>query len=110
MSMREILQVAKGFIERGYTKQYFARNGNDAPVDSKDPNAVCWCAAGAVRRAVPKGVQSELMEYDALYQLRLSLPEGASNDLVEYNDRPTTTKEDILALFDRAIASIGDAS
>jgi hypothetical protein len=41
--------------------------------------------------------------YRARQALRRALPEGFSS-VIAYNDAPTTTHADILALFDRAIA------
>jgi hypothetical protein len=40
------------------------------------------------------------------YRLAVQLPDGWSG-VVEYNDAPSTTHADILALFDRAIAEVG---
>lgn len=43
-----LLERAKGFIERGWTRGAYARDENGDGVGSRNPTAVCWCAAGAL--------------------------------------------------------------
>lgn len=64
------------------------------------------CIMGAVARShdFNKGI-NEYLEANAA--LREAIPaEAPRRNLPAYNDRPETTKEDVLALFDRAIESV----
>lgn len=48
--MRDILERAYHLIDdkRRWTQFQYARDSLEGRVDSKDPAAVCWCAAGAI--------------------------------------------------------------
>lgn len=101
------LRSARALIEKpeAWTKGELARNASGSPTSSKAPDAVCFCAEGAVRRAVP---DNHRFAYacDALVDVTASeadifIPVSA------INDDPNTTHADILALFDRAIAKAG---
>ena len=57
----------------------------------------CYCVLGAVRSVDWRG------GLEVIGVLRRSLPEYGS--VVEFNDDPATTHDDIISLFDRAIAA-----
>ena len=46
-----LLEAAAGHIERGWTTGANARDGRGHPVSSEKPEAVCWCAQGAMSKA-----------------------------------------------------------
>ena len=45
-----LLEAAAGHIERGWTTGANARDGRGHPVSSEKPEAVCWCAQGAMAK------------------------------------------------------------
>ena len=99
MTNKEILTKARGLIEKGWTKNTFARNPNGNPVFAKDPSACKWCASGAIWAVTGPEDNHRRRE---LWELLDSL---VDSDLAPtYNDAPTTTQADILTLYDKAIA------
>lgn len=84
----------------------------------KDPETGCVCAEGAILAAVhgepvsSPGLLSE-SEYDIftdaeqyLSRLISDETEGEENSVIGFNDRDTATRDDIVALFDRAIEKV----
>ncbi len=110
MTTREILIAARKKIERPecWTKGAYARRADGTYVGDSGINedgfisadAVCFCALGACR-AVSGSLTDES---PAARQIRDALG-GRQYDLSAFNDAPTTTHADVLALFDRAIAA-----
>ena len=101
-SVKENLIAAKALID---TPAKWVRG------DYRDTVTGCMCAIGSVARAMelsPGKVEASTFEGKAL---ALALPEGWERDtvaIVEFNDDPTTTHADVMAMFDRAIAAQGD--
>jgi hypothetical protein len=97
----EKLQEARALIERGWCKFASAKTAHGNHVDPTSEYAVSWCAYGAITRVEPDSNEA----FVALL-MRLELPAewDDENAIGDYNDDVRTTKEDILALFDRAIA------
>ena len=50
----ELLSAARELIadEARWTRDWSAKRGDGMPVEPESPEATCWCALGAVRRAV----------------------------------------------------------
>ena len=69
----------------------------------RDPNATQFCALGALDYAITYDPNT----FNSCVNLMLHALEGMEDGIYKrvstYNDRPETTKEDILALFDKAI-------
>jgi len=82
-----------------WTREYSARNADGVGVDPLDPEAVRWCALGAMRVVNPNGciVGSP---YEALTR---ALNPGSADGIADFNDH--RTHEEVLALFDKAIAA-----
>jgi hypothetical protein len=101
----EKLQEARALIERGWCKFYGAKTAKGSYVDPESRYAVAWCAYGALIRVDP-GERLDLLSrlYNAFPPEML----GEDDLLGDYNDDPKTTKEDILSLYDRAIAKAKD--
>jgi hypothetical protein len=95
MTTAAYLREARQRIERGWCQGTWARTGDGAPTHSQDERANQWCALGAL------SCVGALLNGDNF--LHMALPAGWK--LVgDFNDAPGRTKEDILALYDRAIA------
>lgn len=98
------LRAARKLIERpeAWTKKEEARDSDGNSVGATSDYATCWCSLGAVERVCggwnARYVAAELALADVL-------PKHSGAVVWEYNDAPTTTHADILALFDRAIAA-----
>lgn len=106
-TLLQILTEARELVSRGWMQGHYY-----------DPETHCYCATGAIMRAVgyllPVGIPSpdcmllresmlvaiERMER-AMPQSRFPMPGYLS--LACWNDQPTTTQADVVALFDRAI-------
>lgn len=103
MSVRENLIAAKALID---TPEKWGR-------EEYTPNPGCFCVIGALCEAMalsPATIEAESAEARAL---ALALPEGWERNgwyLPNFNDDPTTTHVDIMALFDRAIAAQDEAA
>jgi hypothetical protein len=93
MTTVEILKAARAKIEQGWTQKALAR---DAYGDPARGNGCSWCAEGAL--VAVTGGRSKAFGY-----LRESLPDGF-NDTAIYNDAPGRTQQEILDLYDAAIA------
>lgn len=90
-------------VEKGWTRNEFARDAEGCPSSYRGPDAVCFCARGAILRA---GDVPDCEDYAPGERfLERALPNGPYyGSIVSFNDSPFTTKEDVLALYDRAIA------
>ena len=77
----------------------FAQDANGVPVGPFDEWACKFCTVGAITCA-----SGEPLTETRASILRAHLPKPFDN-LVNFNDHPDTTHADVLALFDRAIAS-----
>ncbi|HUQ94994.1 MAG TPA: hypothetical protein VM120_25165, partial [Bryobacteraceae bacterium] len=71
------------------------RDGLGENVFSRDPEACSWCLSGAVR--------AENSSWSSR-RIRRILTEEVGRILAEWNDDPTTTHGDVMALLDRCIA------
>ena len=98
----QILEDAKTFIENGWTKG-----------DYTDGEG-CYCAIGACRMAASGSTSvvslwaedgQESTPYERAIQRLTDVLPGAYGSIPTFNDAPETTLEDVLALFDRAIAN-----
>lgn len=108
---KAILIRARELINKGFSKNAYARNAKKQQVDIFSKDAVCFCTLGALRRA-----QSELLASD-----RITIPWVSDDDIahiaacmfpnmehatsVAYSFNDNHTKEEVLAKFDAAIAS-----
>jgi hypothetical protein len=98
-SVLEVLEQArKLLVEVGWTQHAFARNSRGHILESNDPTAVCYCALGAVFYISPSG--SPLA--GAAYKRLNAVIDG--RDIVRWNDSPERKKEDVLEVYDKAIA------
>ncbi len=91
--IKEILQEARGFIEKGWIKGVsYDGEGN-------------YCAVGALDKACT----GKDVTYHDYINLRLKLDSLVEVGIItDFNDNPKTTKEDVLAVFDKAIEEYND--
>lgn len=95
MTMLEALHELRDRIESGWTQGAMARRG-DTPCGAADPRATSWCLLGAM--SVSPGFPDKSIGV----ALRKEI-DGQFMSLGSFND--SHTKEEVLALIDRAIAT-----
>ena len=103
----KVLRTARGLVNKknGWIRGAMAMNKMGKTVTVKSPEAVAFCAIGALRRAEFKlgtpGVATQ-----ARIELRKALPITAYNgSIVEFNDNSSDNTR-VVNLFDRAIARV----
>lgn len=111
----DILQKARKLISKpeAWTKGSFARDAEGRICNSdRSPFACSWCALGAINYST----NSFTMAFDAFRLARSLLckavrarvthddSDNPTTNPASYNDSPSTTHADILAVFDDAIA------
>lgn len=103
MTALAILKEARALIdEKGWTQGAHARDDRGVIVETESPKAVCFCVSGALRQA-----RVNLHEglFDGLAGAADWFKEAAAiRSIPAWNDAPTRTKVDVLAVFDKAIA------
>lgn len=106
----DLLKYARTLLAKrgGWTQGVLARDssGQEVPYESND--AVCFCASGAVHRAMHV-LQDFGFNQSAWDALKASLPEFKQKTnhhvVVEFNDRQKS-KAPVIRAFDRAIAKL----
>lgn len=98
MTTAETLREARALIDtpRKWTRAADARTADGKHTWPSDPNAVCFCMAGALIRLGEISTPA----YRAL------LRHVTGGTLMEFNDAPGTSHADVLAAFDAAIAEV----
>lgn len=98
MDVKEVLTKARALVEKGWVQGSYAEDAEGLHVDPCSEDAVCWCAAGAIRAAVDDNAEQYYFLRKTLRQYTL-----IGVGIIHFNDT-ASAKEDVLALFDRAIA------
>lgn len=95
MTTKEALEAARDLISdpKRWTTGYFAKKADGEITASRKPDAVCWCASGAVNRICGDNYPLGQQVTNAL-----ALVMGI---VVDFNDN--SPHEDVLAAFDIAI-------
>lgn len=102
------VRVRIGMPER-WTKGWMARDANGHRANRSSVDAVCWCVDGAI--LVESEADSVRVRYVADDALGTATSQAAARGChgrsrTSFNDAPTTTHADILALIDGAIAAL----
>ena len=104
MNTKEILIKAKGLIDspEKWTQLAWARNSRQISCAMDNSDAKCFCLGSALILASPP-----LEPLIVNLEIENQLPEidGKIPSIADYNDHPDTTHEDIMNLFDKAIAA-----
>ena len=98
----EILVGAREILSdpNRWTREFQARDEQGSPVGWDDDEAVCFCLMGAINRA-----NWGVARYDRApaYEAMDELDKVLDNAIPVFNDRSSTTHEDILKALDAAI-------
>jgi hypothetical protein len=108
MNAHELLLAARTLIQtpNDWTKGVNARDAAGEPVEEYHPNAVCYCALGAVDITDFRNGADSREYWRSVDALNAAVPAPYQHwEVHEYQDLPETTHADVLALFDRAIAA-----
>lgn len=92
---KEVLVKARALVEKGWTKDAYARDSSGDRVPYYDFTACQWCMVGAVDAA--DDIRLRFSAKDILRRV-------IGGQISAFNDAPSTTHADVLAAFDRAIA------
>ncbi len=96
------LQRARRIINAGWCQSAYARTADGKPCYSEfDEDAVSCCAVGAMYRAGSQNYSTEIVD-----EARQALDDAANVNVFRFNDNEDTTKQDVLAVFDKAIESL----
>lgn len=104
LKSRNVLKRAAQVIaepER-WCKSQMARNSDGNPVEPESPNAVCFCAFGAIRRAyleLDMVVEASCLRLVESEAMRLAAPGGFG--FLHFNDK--STHKEVLEMFETAI-------
>jgi len=100
-----ILIEARQLIEKGWTQGTNARKIDGTPTTVDDPEAVCFCAIGAIMRA-----EYDVRHLDYFVDILERLKrhhERYDPSISSWNDNRNRTKTQVIALFDKAIKGDG---
>lgn len=101
MTQTELLTEARALIAQGWTQHYTARDAAGDPVPTNKQEACSFCAVGALMAVGrPQDFEASL---HAAAVLLAALPEPFTS-IVDFNDAKGRTQDEVLALFDLAIA------
>lgn len=101
--LKEDLIKARAKIEAGWCQGAFARDKDQHPADALSVEAVSFCVIGAVLACTDDHIR-------ALHLLlRVLNADGSAGCLSTFNDAPSRTKDEVLALFDKTIARMEGA-
>jgi len=96
--IKAALQDARDLLARsGWVQGAYALSPSGVPVHPADETAVGFCALGAIMRVTGEAINLRgdcIHSLERLTNMRISM----------WNDRASTTKEEVLALYDRAIS------
>ena len=97
MTTLELLRGARNLLraKKRWAQHYYAFDAQHKQVDCASPDAVCFCAFGALLRVGKWG--------DAYVALGVLGEANNISNTIVYNDAPERTHAEILAAFNKAI-------
>lgn len=115
IGVREALLEARSLVEKGWVQGKYATNQNGWKVGVTESDATNFCMLGSLERVLEnRYIESTMNPYDCLWQGVMKLYPSEMAQIIEntnmpsawldeFNDANTTTKEQILNVFDAAI-------
>ena len=76
-----------------WAKGCYAYNSDGESVAPESEQAVCWCLIGAIKKCYPENIANQVDKLDALLETIAIVP---------FNDAPSTTHDQIVALLEKA--------
>lgn len=104
-TVKEILVCARELLTPpgAWIQGEAAQTKDGLIVSAKDENAVCFCAVGALERCADTYAGNT---YRQAYLKLIAQGAKRQGSLVRWNDEDSRTQEEVLAVFDAAIASL----
>jgi len=101
MTVKEDLITARAKVETGWCQGTNARDAQGQPILAEYPDATKFCAMGALVSVCGHYFPAHL-------SVLCSVLQGRDHQwtVSAYNDHPSRTQEEVLALFDKAIARV----
>lgn len=108
VSNLQVLITARAILASpsSWTKGEVARTEDGRPTWVDDPQATCFCAIGAIRRAIFV-LHGRFMQLRIPTQVLCALGFDEP-DCMDWNDDPDRTHAEVLALFDAAISTLAE--
>ena len=103
------LRYARALLTKGWIQCAGSLDKNGDSVAPWSPEAVCWCATGAIEAALPKEFDYEEFTaaakeiYDVAYKLPMAANMHAIRMVEMWNDEAGRKQADVLDAFDAAI-------
>lgn len=107
MTIKENLQAAKQLlIEKGWTQHASARLEDGTKCAADDPHACCFCLGGAICRVAGEYMPGTASKYIPAWRFISGFVAGNTSycGAINFNDEVGRTKEEVIALLDKAIA------
>jgi hypothetical protein len=96
MLIKDVLITARARCEKGWCQKAAAVDAEGNRVDTVSDEAVAWCMLGGM-------VECDYDTWDPARNLLMEFLDGQY--ISQFNDTPGRTKEEVLAIFDKAIAA-----
>lgn len=84
------------YIRKGWTQNRFARDADGKGTTSWYPEAVCWCAQGAINAAYHHYEDARKAAFDAFAKVI------GITAFVDWNDSPERTHVEVIEAFEKA--------
>jgi len=101
--IRVLDEAKKVLIEKGWTQGYYAKDRRGELVGIHDRDACSFCAVGAIYRASEDA--SDWARDEAINAVVMATP---GFNIPIYNDAEERTKDEILALIDKAKGRVNE--
>jgi hypothetical protein len=98
----KVLQDARQRVEKGWVKGTSAVDAIGESVSVYSPDAVCFCASGAIAAGGRWNDDKELADELFTFVVR-QIEERRFLRYTKWNDAPGRTQDEVLAAFDQAI-------
>lgn len=95
------LTEARKLLEKGWTKNAYARNANGVSVEEDNPNACSFCVRGALNRAYAS-LETHLLVG------RVVKARTGGLWLHLWNDAPGRTQGEVLAMIDEVLKEVSE--
>jgi hypothetical protein len=92
---KEVFQDAAALVEDGWTQGHMARDADGDMADALGDRATCWCALGALYRAVGD-------DGDLFRNVSVTLARQIGTAVPIWNDAPDRTQAEVIAALRRA--------
>jgi hypothetical protein len=93
------LKTTRSNVEKGWVQGAFAKKADGETCESANPEACCFCFAGAAINAT----SDELPGEARWYTLARTLEAVVGGSLITFNDTEGRTQHEVLAAIDMAI-------